>query len=130
MTISNLRCDLCDALLPGLIPGQSDERRGGVRFSYHPGDPRMRDDSGVACAPCWSQLERWLGRPRARECAVCATPVTRTSSLHLRRVGNPQTWQLCSVHAPAMLNRLNTVEPKFEPDTFRFPLARPEGRIS
>lgn len=133
MTISNLRCDLCDALLPGLIPDRPnlpdgpdvrDGRAGGVRFSYHPGDPRMRDDSGVVCTGCWSQLAGWLGEPRERTCAVCSATVARTTSLHLRRVGAQDTWRLCSVHAAEMLNRLSTVEPKFDPETFQLPLAR------
>lgn len=134
MTVSNLRCDVCDALLPGLIPGGpgSGEQRGGVRFSYHPGDPRMRDDSGVVCARCWSDWSNRLGQPRPRICAVCETPLVRTSSLFLSRLGGGpaerQTWQLCPPHAAELLNSLLTVEPKFDPATFQLPLAREEAR--
>lgn len=140
MTISNLRCDVCNALLPGLIPGRpgsadrpdDGDGRGGVRFSYHPGDPRMRDDSGVACERCWSEWSHWLGRPRPRICAVCEAPLVRTSSLFVSRLAegpaDRQTWQLCSRHAAELLNRLRTVEPKFDPATFQLPLAREEAR--
>ena len=141
MTISSLRCDECDALLPGLIPRliprlvpgavpDAGVGRAGVRFSYHPGDPRMRDDSGVVCAACWSAWADWLGQPRARVCAVCDTPLARTRSLFLTRLGegpaDRQTWQLCAPHAAELLNRLRTVEPKFDPDVFQLPLARSE----
>ena len=127
MTISNLRCDECDVLLPGLIP-EAGVGRAGVRFSYHPGDPRMRDDSGVLCAGCWSGWTDWLGQPRPRVCGVCETPLTRTSSLFVTRLGegpaDRQTWQLCAPHAAELLNRLRTVEPKFDPASFELPLAR------
>lgn len=125
MTISNLRCDSCDALLPGLIPDSSGEQRGGgVRFSYHPGDPRMRDDSGVLCGGCWTELASRLREPRAHSCAECGAKVAWRSSLHLRPAGSREAWQLCSVHAAEILNRLTTVEPKFDPETFQLPLAR------
>lgn len=133
MTISNLRCDECDALLPGLIPrptAESGPGRSAVRFSYHPGDPRMRDDSGVLCTGCWSGWTESLGEPRPRVCAVCETPLTRTSSLFVTRLGegpaDRQTWQLCAPHAAELLNRLRTVEPKFDPDAFQLPLDRSE----
>jgi hypothetical protein len=129
MTITNLRCDECDVLLPGLIP-EAGVGRAGVRFSYHPGDPRMRDDSGVVCAQCWSGWTDWLGQPRPRVCAVCDTPLARTASLFVTRLGDGpadrQTWQLCAPHAAELLNRLSTVEPKFDPDAFQLPLARSE----
>ena len=133
MTISNLRCDVCDALLPGLIQGNSGDggdRRGGVRFSYHPGDPRMRDDSGVLCGSCWSEWAQWLGQPRPGVCAVCQTPVERTACLHLRNLSGLDNWRLCSRDAAKLLNRLLTVEPKFDPDTFALPPVSDERRSS
>jgi hypothetical protein len=128
MTISNLRCDVCDALLPGLIAGPGGSRAHGVRFSYHPGDPGLRDDSGVLCGSCWPAWADWLGEPRARVCAVCGTSVARTSSLHLRRLDTREAWQLCTPHAVDLLNRLRTVQPKLDPVTFRLPLDRLEQR--
>ena len=130
MTISDLRCDMCDALLPGLIAGSRDRPARGVRFSYHPGDPALRDDSGVLCGACWSTGRTGSDIPRARVCAVCGTPVARTSSLHLRRLDTRETWQLCAPHAADLLNRLRTVQPKFDRATFQLPLDRPEQRSS
>jgi hypothetical protein len=128
MTISNLRCDVCDALLPGLIAGSADSPARGVRFSYHPGDPRLRDDSGVLCGECWAAWAHQLGEPRPRTCATCGTPVTRTTSLHLRKADTRETWQLCTPHAAELLNLLNTVDPKLDPSTFQLPLAQTEPR--
>jgi hypothetical protein len=49
--------------------------------------------------------------------------VARLASLHLRRLDVAgQAWQLCRQHAAERLNLLRTVEPKFDPRTFRFPL--------
>ncbi|GAB90796.1 hypothetical protein GORHZ_118_00120 [Gordonia rhizosphera NBRC 16068] len=128
MTMSNLRCDMCDRLLPGLIPGTGDMPGSGVRFSYHPGDPGMRDDSGLLCSECWSAWTGGLGEPTPRVCAVCRTPVARTSSLFVSRIDDRQTWQFCAPHAAELLNRLRTVEPKFDPASFRLPLDRSEKR--
>lgn len=122
MTISNLRCDVCDVLVAGLTDGTSEDAAGGVRFSYHPGDPGMRDESGLLCATCWSAWVDRLGTPAARICAVCRTAVSRTTSLHVRRVDNRETWQLCTPHAAELLNQLSTVQPKLDPATFRLPL--------
>lgn len=89
----------------------------------------MRDDSNVLCGGCWSGWTAALGEPRARVCARCGAPVTRTNSLHLRRtdgVGNG--WQLCAAHAVDLLNELRTVAEKLYVDSFRFPLAHdPHG---
>lgn len=126
MTISNLRCDMCDALLPGLIAATGDSPARGVRFSYHPGDPRMRDDSGVLCGTCWSDWADWLGSPEPRICAICKTPLSRTSSLFMTKLVDRQTWQLCAPHAADLLNRLSTVEPKLDRGTFQLPLDGPE----
>lgn len=129
VTISDLRCDVCDGLLTGLITAPGGGSPGaGVRFSYHPGDPRMRDDSGVLCGTCWSAWADRLGKPRARVCAECGTAVARTSSLHLRRFDGHDTWQLCPPHAANLLNRLRTVQPKLDPATFQLPLDREDPR--
>lgn len=121
MTVTDLHCDRCERLLAG--PG-GDERSGpyGIRFVYHPGDPRLSDDSGLLCRDCWSSTESRFGsaRPRNR-CAVCASPVERFGSLHLRGAGEARTWQLCATHAVAFLNELRTVDPKLDPATVRFP---------
>ncbi|GAC1407905.1 MAG: hypothetical protein NVSMB60_28840 [Mycobacterium sp.] len=128
MTISNLRCDVCDVLIPGLIAGPDSGAARGVRFTYHPGDPGMRDDSGVLCGQCWESWARRLGAHRTRVCATCGTAVRRTTSLHLRRTDSRDTWQLCTPHAAELLNTLNTVDPKLDPTTFQLPLAQPEPR--
>jgi hypothetical protein len=128
MTITDLRCDRCSAWLSGLMTGARDERTAGIRFSYHPGDPGMRDDSGTLCGSCWQVWASELGMPRSRVCAACGRPVERRASLHLRRLDGPSGWQLCGPHAVELLNALSTVEPKLDPVTFRFPLDRPEGR--
>lgn len=128
MTISNLRCDMCNALLPGLMTGPGDAPARGIRFSYHPGDPRLRDDSGLLCGVCWSTWVGSLDEPKARVCASCGATVARTSSLYLRRPDTRETWQLCPPHAAELLNRLRTVEPKFDPATFQLPLGSNEKR--
>ena len=92
----------------------------------------MRDDSGVVCAGCWSAWTDRLGQPRPRVCAVCETPLARTASLFVTRLGegpaDRQTWQLCAPHAAELLNRLRTVDPKFDPESFQLPLARSDHR--
>jgi hypothetical protein len=123
MTVTDLRCDLCGALLSGLIDWTEELPLAGVRFTYHPGDPGMRDDSGTACASCWARWTEPLGSPRSRRCAVCGLQVRRTGSLHVRRkdaAGNG--WQLCPPHAARFLNSLRTVQPKLDPASFRLPL--------
>lgn len=130
MTISNLRCDLCDGPVPGLIATAGDSPHSGVRFSYHPGDPRLRDDSGVVCRTCWAAWVRRLGEPSPRVCAICGSPVAGVASLHLRNLDTRETWQLCAPHAADLLNGLTTVDPKLDPATFRLPLAGPTTRSS
>lgn len=123
MTLTDMRCDRCGRALCGPADGPSAAAAAGVRFGYHPGDPRMRDDSGVLCRGCWEAWAAALGEPRTRRCARCGTPVTRKRSLHLRRLdvaGNG--WQLCPGHAVDLLNQLRTVVDKLEASTFRFPL--------
>lgn len=130
MTIRDARCDLCGTQVAGLAaPGESGSGQG-VRFTYHPGDPRMRDDAGMLCGLCWAQWVTALGDPRARACACCGAAVTRRSSLHLRRLDNPGNgWQLCARHAAETLNSLRTVDPKFDPESFRLPLDREESDV-
>lgn len=66
------------------------------------------------CGTCWSEWTQWLGRPRPKICTVCGTPVERTASLHLRNLSGLENWRLCNRHAADLLNRLRTVEPKFD----------------
>jgi hypothetical protein len=114
MTINDLRCDFCGRLLA--VP------TGAVRFGYHPGAPQFRDNSGLACESCWADAVDRLDEPAGtRSCAACGEAVTRTGSLHLRRLDGRRTWRLCASHAAQFLNLLRTVEPKLDPATFRFP---------
>lgn len=123
MTLTDMRCDRCGRAVAGPCPPGSVLDDGGVRFGYHPGDPRMRDDSGVLCGRCWTQWTAGWGAPRARVCAGCDEPVTRRASLHLRRTDAVGAgWQLCAAHAVAALNELRTVIDKIDPARFRFPL--------
>lgn len=121
MTVTDLHCDRCERLLAGpggeLVAGPY-----GVRFVYHPGDPRLSDDSGLLCRDCWAAAVTRLGDDRPlNRCAICDAPVDRFTSLHLRGAGEPQAWQLCVLHAAEFLNELCTVEPKLDPATLRFP---------
>ena len=113
MSIHDLCCDLCGRFLTG--------PSGGVRFVYHPGIPALRDNSGLACVPCWEAVERDLDMTAGAACATCAEPVTRRKSLHIRRFDVPGYFRLCPAHAVSFLNSLRTVQPKLDPATFRFP---------
>jgi hypothetical protein len=114
MTINDLRCDFCGRLLAG--------PSGAVRFGYHPGAPQFRDNSGLACECCWADAVGRLDESAGtRSCAACGETITRTGSLHLRRLDGGRTWRLCASHAARFLNLLRTVEPKLDPATFRFP---------
>lgn len=126
MTLSDMRCDVCAVRLSGLADGEVAQATAGVRFSYHPGDPGMRDDSGVLCVGCWRRWTARLDTPRARVCAICGAPVRRRASLFVRRTDAAQSWQLCTPHAADLLNVLRTVDPKLDRATFRLPLDRPE----
>lgn len=118
MTINDLRCDFCGRFR--CAPN------GAVRFGYHPGAPRFRDNSGLACEACWADAVSGLNRSAAvSSCAACGAVLTRTTSLHLRRLDDSHTWRLCAGHAAQFLNLLRTVEPKFDPATFRFPAVSP-----
>lgn len=121
MTVWDLRCDLCGAVVPA-PSGSAESETSGVRFVYHPGSPAMRDDSGLACRRCWAQVLP-SGPVDPGRCAVCQAPVTRVTSLHVRPFDSPEsTWRLCERHAAEFLNQLLTVEEKFDPATFRLPL--------
>gem|GEM_PF-1594081 len=125
MSVRDLRCDFCGRWLTGVASPGRDDAGAGIRFTYHPGDPRMRDDSGTACASCWTDWEAEFGPARPGVCADCGVELTRRSSLHLRRydVAGPP-WQFCREHAAYRLNFLLTVDPKLDPDEFRLPLDR------
>lgn len=123
MTVADQRCDVCGRTLAGLGRLDAGDPGWGRRFSYHPGDPAMRDDSGVLCGRCWPEWTAGFGEPRSRVCARCGAAVTRRTSLHLRAAGTVgQAWQLCTPHAADQLNALRTVVPKFDRDSFRLPL--------
>ena len=112
-------------MLSGPAGGPGSSPLAGVRFSYHPGDPAMRDDSGTLCGACWSNWTASLGEHRNRVCATCGTGLRRRSSLFLRRIGEHDNWQLCAPHAADLLNCLRTVEPKLDRESFRLPLDTP-----
>jgi hypothetical protein len=119
LSVFDLRCDDCGTYLIG--PGDDEDPAGpfGIRFLYHPGDFLMKDDSGLLCQTCWSRARTWLGEERPENrCAVCGETVEHSRSLHVHRSGDPAGWQLCRVHAVEFLNRLRTVEPKLEAQTF------------
>jgi hypothetical protein len=115
MTINDLRCDLCGRFLSS--PART------VRFVYHPGVPELRDDTGLACEPCWDDAMSKLDLSAPGRCAAsaCGAPAPRRQSLHVRRFDVPGSWRLCGHHAVAFLNALRTVEPKLDEATFRFP---------
>lgn len=149
MSVTDLRCDRCDRLLLGPgdpqigVPGPgglemaepaspaetsaSETALTPVRFVYHPGDYRLRDDSGLLCAQCWTTAVEHMGGEtrKAGSCAVCRVVLERGQSLHVLRSGDPVAWELCRVHAVEFLNALHTVEPKLDAATFTFPSHSP-----
>jgi hypothetical protein len=133
VTISTARCDRCGSRLSGLVDPESLPAQGespdrpGVRFSYHPGEVSLVDDSGVLCLPCWKAWTEPLGPPTSRVCAICSTALSRKESLFLRPVGAQVAWQLCARHAADQLNELLTVEPKLDRETFRLPFSEPRA---
>lgn len=126
MSVNDLRCDGCGCALAGPLGGPVRAGRLGVRFSYHPGTPAFRDDSGMLCEPCWEELSAWLGDGVVSACAVCRMALEE-GRLVISRPGETRFWLLCRTHAVEFLNRLRTVEPKMDPATFAFPEAA-EGR--
>jgi hypothetical protein len=129
MTVADLCCDHCGAQLVAPAEDETVEGPYGVRFLYHPGNFFLKDDSGLLCTACWTSMRSWLGegRPEGR-CSVCAATVEHARSLHVHRAGDPRGWQLCKGHAVEFLNRLRTVEPKIDPDTFTLSGDWPGGR--
>jgi hypothetical protein len=111
VTVFDLRCDRCGTLLAGPADG--------IRFIYHPGDLALKDNSGLLCRRCWTGLLAWLGEQGVENrCARCGRSVEHPESLHLQRGGDPDGWQLCRADAVDFLNKLRTVEPKLDPETF------------
>lgn len=135
MTVSNTRCDRCGLPVTGAVepqtldlPADSTEERDrrGIRFSYHPGEISLRDDSGILCAACWREWTEPLGEPTSFICAICGKTLTREESLFVRAVGAKTAWQLCDADAVDLLNQLDTVNPPLDKETFHLPL-RPPG---
>lgn len=128
MTISDLRCDCCQRrlVLPPGFAGEPASQRS-IRFSYHPGDPHLRDNSGLSCQPCWDRLVGTWTASAPDRCAACAAPVTRFTSLHVKSSAQSGSHQLCMVHTVAFLNALATVQPKLDQASFRFPGPGPAG---
>ena len=133
MTVSNARCDRCGLPVLGLLDpkslvGQRDSPDlRGIRFSYHPGDASLVDDSGILCVSCWREWTGPLGEPEPLICAICSRRLSREESLFLRPVGAEVAWQLCAPHAADRLNELLTVEPKLDRETFHLPLRPPRA---
>ncbi|MEZ5096829.1 MAG: hypothetical protein R2731_12350 [Nocardioides sp.] len=133
MTMSKLRCDCCGRPVTGLVDPEradsdpADAPHLGVRFSYHPGDVALVDDSGILCRRCWQEWTDPLGEPETFACALCSRRLTREESLFLRPVGAQVAWQLCAPHAVDQLNQLTTVEPKLDRELFHLPLRPPRG---
>ncbi len=136
MTVSNARCDRCGLPVTGVVepetldlPAETSQPRDrrGVRFSYHPGEISLRDDSGILCASCWRAWTAPLGDPVTFACAICGATLAREESLFVRPVGAKTAWQLCAPHAADLLNQLETVDPKLDPETFHLPLRPPNG---
>jgi hypothetical protein len=113
MTVFDTRCDRCGTELNG--PNEA------VRFLYHPGDPVLKDDSGLLCRACWRAALTWLGVEQPHNaCARCGMAVEQAGSVHVARSGEAEAWQLCPEHAVQFLNQLRTVEPKLTVDTLSF----------
>lgn len=111
MTVFDVRCDLCGTALPG--PAAA------VQMTYHPGDVAHRDNSGLLCDPCWTQMLDWLGSVRGvGRCARCDVELDPALSLHVQGGGDLLWWQLCKPHAVEFLNGLRTVEPKLDVEGF------------
>lgn len=122
MTVADLLCDWCGSPLSGLEGAGIGSGRLGVRFTYHPGSPAFRDDSSLLCTACWEEASIWLGAPAAESgvCSVCGDRL-EGGRLVVTRPGQLTSWLLCRLDAVEFLNRLRTVEPKLDPDTFSFP---------
>lgn len=119
VTVADLHCDLCGSFLSGPPTGQAGPGRGAVRFLYHPGNFLLKDDSGLMCQQCWEQTTEELGERKLGHCCICGIEVEHARSVHLHESGDPMPWQLCALHGVELLNRLRTVQPKLDPETFK-----------
>jgi len=127
MTVADLRCDRCGAPLAGPEGIEGASGRLGVRFTYHPGAPELKDDSGLACTDCWRDIVEWLGAPASTDrCVRCGDPL-QDGRLVVVRPGELLAWFLCRSDAVTFLNGLRTVDPKLDAETFRFPTCSAPG---
>jgi hypothetical protein len=116
VSVTDLLCDVCGTVLVGPAGSHEVEGARAVRFLYHPGDFRLKDDSGLLCTGCWDHVAGALGDRLADRCCVCSEPVTYRRCVHWHRAGDPEPWLLCAPHAAELLNTLRTVEPKLDPE--------------
>ena len=124
MTIADLHCDGCGRMLAGLASTDADADTTGLRFVYHPGRADLRDDSGLLCGRCWADTVAWFGAEAIlgpAPCPRCDAPPSDEPRLHVSLLHDLRAWQLCRRDAVAFLNRLRTVEPKLDPETFVLP---------
>jgi len=130
LTIADLRCDRCERPLGGLARDAGNRETSGVRFVYHPGSAQLRDDSGLLCLPCWDETVTWMGTDPSlgpAPCPRCNASPDDQPRLHVSRLNDLASWQLCRRDAVAFLNRLRTVEPKLDLDTFALPAPLPDA---
>lgn len=131
MTIADLRCDGCGRPLAGLasdVDAVVDTT--GLRFVYHPGRADLRDDAGLLCGQCWADTVAWFGVEAhlgPAPCPRCELPPDGEPRLHVSLLHDLHAWQLCTRDAVAFLNRLRTVEPKLDPETFVLPAPRDQN---
>ncbi|HET6953027.1 MAG TPA: hypothetical protein VFI47_21785 [Acidimicrobiales bacterium] len=123
MTIYDLRCDRCDAVLVGPATPTPGGGVRGVRFRYHPGAPELGDDAGLLCEACWHDCAAWFGAQVIGQCSRCGVDLRAAPALVVSAVGELAGWLLCTADALEFLNSLRTVEPKLDPRTFRLPVA-------
>lgn len=122
MTISDLRCDRCGSPLTGLAGFPFAEGRLGVRFSYDPGIPALRDDAGLMCESCWAEVSSWMGSQlRGTRCSRCRAALDH-GRLVVSLPGDLLAWSLCRSDAVEFLNGLRTVDPKLDAVLFEFPV--------
>lgn len=122
VTITDLRCDWCGSFLAGLEGTTPGTGPLAVRFTYHPGELALKDDSGTLCEACWAEATAWLADPTtpAGTCTVCGANL-ETGRLVVFRPGELAAWSICRTDAVGFLNHLRTVEPKLDPSTFVLP---------
>jgi len=125
MTIYDLRCDRCDAVLVGPAAPTPGAGVRGVRFRYHPAARELGDDAGMFCEGCWQACNVWFGEQAIDRCSRCGVDLRSAPALVVSAVGELAGWLLCTSDALEFLNSLRTVEPKLDPETFRLPVAAP-----